>query len=143
MIPLLPSVATVCFNPAGDLLQCGASSLRLKTDVRSFSGGLEIVRRLRPISFRWKENGTADVGLGAEEVAEVAPSFVFSNREGEVEGVKYERLNMVVINAIKEQQTQIEHQQKQIEQQQKQIESLKQIVCLAHPDVEVCKSIGK
>jgi len=31
----------------------------------------------------------------------------------------------------------------EIEQQQKQIESLKQIVCLAHPDAEVCKAGGK
>jgi len=41
-----------------------------------------------------------------------------------------------MLNAIKEQQA-------QIEQQQKQIEGLKQIVCLAHPDAEVCKATGK
>jgi len=135
-IPQLPTNAQLCFNINGDLLQCGASSLRLKSDVRSFIGGLDIVRRLRPISFQWKESGMADIGLGAEEVAEVAPSFVFSNSTGAVTGVKYERLNMVLINAIKEQQA-------QIEQQQNQIESLKKLVCLAHPDAEVCKAGGK
>ncbi len=107
-IPLLASVASVCFNPAGDLLQCGGSSLRWKNNVQPFLGGLDIIRRLRPISFTWKENGLPDIGLGAEDVAKVAPSLTFVNSKGEAEGVKYERLNLLLINAVKEQQSQIE-----------------------------------
>jgi hypothetical protein len=117
-IPLLPSAAAVCFNQAGDLLQCGASSLRLKTNVHPFLDGLDIVRRLRPISFNWKKGGAKDIGLGAEDVAKVAPSLTLINGKGEAEGVKYERLNIVLINAIKEQQEQIVRQQLQIEQLQ-------------------------
>ncbi len=113
-IPLEASFAQVCFNQAGDLLQCGGSSLRWKTNVRPFFGGLDIVRRLRPINFNWKESGQPDIGLGAEDVAKVAPSLTFVNSKGEAEGVKYERLNIVLINAVKEQQQEIERQQKQI-----------------------------
>jgi chromosome segregation ATPase len=65
------------------------------------------VRRLRPISFNWKENGLADIGLGAEEVAQVAPSFVSTNRQGEIVSVKYDQLSALFINAFKEQQAQI------------------------------------
>ena len=108
VIPLQASVASVCFNSAGDLLQCGGSSLRWKTNVRPFLGGLDIVRRLRPINFKWKESGLPDIGLGAEDVAKVAPSLTFVNSKGEAEGVKYERLNIVLINAVKQQQEQIE-----------------------------------
>ena len=114
-IPLEGSAAAVCFNQAGDLLQCGASSLRLKTNVHPFLDGLGIVRRLTPISFNWKEGGAKDIGLGAEDVAKVAPSLTLINGKGEAEGVKYERLNIVLINAIKEQQAQIVRQQVQIE----------------------------
>lgn len=106
-IPLEPSGASLCFDFNGNLLQCGASSLRFKTNVQPFLGGVDIVRRLRPINFNWKESGLPDIGLGAEEVAKVAPSFAFTNDKGEVTGVKYERLNMLLINAIKEQQAQI------------------------------------
>jgi hypothetical protein len=116
VIPLEASAAAVCFNSAGDLLQCGASSLRFKTNVRPFLGGLDIVRRLRPINFNWKESGSPDIGLGAEDVAKVAPSLTFVNSKGEAEGVKYERLNLLLINAVKEQQDQIVRQQLQIEQ---------------------------
>ena len=38
----------------------------------------------------------------------------FTNSKGEITGVKYERLDLLLINAVKEQQQQIERQQKQI-----------------------------
>ena len=47
------------------------------------------------------------------------------NEQSDVEGVKYERIGVVLINAIK--------------QQQSQIESLKRLVCLDHPNAEICK----
>ena len=106
-IPLEASAAAVCFNALGDLLQCGASSLRLKTNVKSFVTGLNLIRRLQPISFEWKDGSGYDIGLGAEDVAKVAPFLTLTNRDGEVAGVKYERLNILLINAINEQQQQI------------------------------------
>ncbi|HVF48377.1 MAG TPA: tail fiber domain-containing protein, partial [Pyrinomonadaceae bacterium] len=116
---------TVCFNPLGDLLQCGSSSLKWKTDVRPFNLGLETVLRLRPINFNWKESGLADFGLGAEDVAKVAPELTLTDEQGEVKGVKYDHLNVVFINAFKEQQAQIEAQDRRNEAQQKQIETLR------------------
>ncbi|HXJ72539.1 MAG TPA: tail fiber domain-containing protein, partial [Candidatus Dormibacteraeota bacterium] len=61
-IPAGSHVGTVCFNPAGDLLYCEGSSLRFKINVRPFRAGLDIIRRLRPISFNWKEDGKPDIG---------------------------------------------------------------------------------
>jgi hypothetical protein len=95
-------------------LNCNGSSLRFKTNVQPFLGGLNVITRLRPISFNWKEGGLPDIGLGAEDVARVAPSFVFTNSRGEVEGVRYERLNMLLINAVKEQQKEIEQLRAQV-----------------------------
>ncbi len=120
-IPLEASFGSVCFNQAGDLLQCGASSLRWKTNVQPFLGGLDIVRRLRPISFNWKEGGQPDIGLGAEDVARLAPSLTLTNSKGEPEGVKYDRLGVVLVNAVIEQQAQIEQQRKQIESLKKRV----------------------
>jgi hypothetical protein len=80
-----------------------------------------MVRALRPISFTWKEDGRPDIGLGAEDVAKVDPSLTFTGSDGEVAGVKYERLNMLLINSVKEQQAQIEDQQNVISQQQEAI----------------------
>jgi hypothetical protein len=106
-IPPEASTGTVCFNPAGDLVQCG-SSLRFKTNVKPFVRGLDLIRLLRPISYDWRNGSGHDIGLAAEDVAQVAPSFTFKDDKGQISGVKYERLSIVLINAVKEQQKQIE-----------------------------------
>ncbi len=87
-----------------------------------------------------------DVGFGAEDVEKVDPLLVTYNK-GQVEGVKYDRISVVLVNAVREQQDQIEKQQQQItrqqtqlEQQRLQIESLKQLFCLGHPRANVCDS---
>lgn len=74
-----------------------------------------------------------DVGFGAEDVARIDPLFVSYNSKGEVEGVKYDRLSVLFVNAFREQQAQIEAQQKQIDE-------LRRIVCAQNPSAEVCKT---
>ena len=61
-----------------------------------------------------------DVGFAAEEVECVEPLLVTYNPKGEIEGVKYGQLTTVLVNAVKEQQAQIENQQKQIGEQEHQ-----------------------
>ena len=80
-----------------------------------------------------------DMGLVAEDVNAVEPLLTTLNKDGQVEGVKYDRVGVVLINAVKEQQAQIEAQQKQIEFQQKQIELLTKVVCSMNPKVEICR----
>ncbi len=109
-----------------------------KSDIQPFSDGLNIIRRLNPVSFKWKD-GSGDVGLNAEDVALVAPSLVTRNPNGEIEDVKEHSLDLVLINAIKEQQKQIDTQQELIRQQQLQIDALKKLVCDSHPVAETCR----
>jgi hypothetical protein len=135
----------LCRNGANEIATC-SSSLRYKTDVRPFLGGLDIVNRLRPIAFTWKQDGMRAIGLAAEEVEKVEPLLAFRNDKGEIEGVRYNELSAVFVNAFAEQQAQIQTQQAQIKQQQAQIkqqqqalEALKRLVCLSQPDAEACK----
>ena len=97
----------ICVDSANRLSFC-TSSLRYKDRVATFKDGLDLIQRLRPISFTWKGSGAPDIGLAAEEVAKVEPLLVTHNNEGEIQGVKYDQLNVVLINAIKQQQVQIE-----------------------------------
>ncbi|HEY6118345.1 MAG TPA: tail fiber domain-containing protein [Pyrinomonadaceae bacterium] len=113
----LPHTSTVCFDNPGNILDCNSSSLRFKTNVQPFRSGLDIITRLRPISFNWKSDGTKDIGLAAEDVAKIAPSLTYSDEKNELTGVKYDRLDILLINAIQQQQRQIAHQQQQIQKQ--------------------------
>ena len=132
-IPIVgTTTATVCFNALGDLLQCNASSLKWKTNVYPFSPGLKTVLELRPIRFNWKDDGQADFGLVAEDVARTAPDLVLVNEKGEAEGVKYEKLNLLLINAVKEQQAQIER----LEQQ---VKNLRRLICRKSLRLRECR----
>ena len=70
--------------------------------------GLDVIEQLRPVTFDWKESGEADLGLVAEEVAKVAPLLTTRNAGGQIEGVKYDHINAVLVKAVQEQQEQIE-----------------------------------
>jgi hypothetical protein len=113
----------LCWNNLNGRLASCSSSLRYKTDLRPFNRGLNLINRLHPITFKWKSDQSLDLGLGAEDVAKVEPLLVTKNEMGQVEGVKYDRLSAVFINAFKEQQNQIEQQRAQIESQADQIRS--------------------
>lgn len=130
----------LCIDTANqnELSLC-SSSLRYKQNVLPLAAGLNLLQRLRPVTFNWKESNLPDLGLIAEEVAVIEPLLVTLNPAGEIQGVKYDQLNVVLINAIKQQQAQIQGQAEQIKQQQLQINSLKSLVCLDHPNAEVCK----
>ncbi|MEO8574880.1 MAG: tail fiber domain-containing protein, partial [Pyrinomonadaceae bacterium] len=128
----------VCRNASNQLSTC-SSSLRYKSNAQSFFGGLDVVRRLRPITFNWKESGMRDVGFAAEEVEQIEPLLSIYNDNGEIEGVKYKQITTVLVNATNEQQTQIETQARQIEEQQKQIDALIKLVCISNPQADICK----
>jgi hypothetical protein len=128
----------LCRN-GGNLISNCSSSLRYKTNIAPFSNGLSFVNQLRPVSFDWKESGMKDIGFVAEEVALIDPKFIVYNADGEVEGLKYDRLSVVFVNAFKEQEKQIEAQQKQIESQKLMIDALKKIVCANNPGADVCR----
>ena len=127
----------LCHN-AGLVSNC-SSSLRYKDQLAPFTAGLELINRLRPITFNWKQSGERDLGLAAEEVAAVEPLLVFYNERGQVEGVKYDRINIALINAVRQQQTQIQKQNEEITRQRSEIDGLKIVVCQIRPDADVCK----
>jgi hypothetical protein len=87
------------------------------------------------------DNGALDLGLVAEEVNRIEPLLSSYNDKGEVEGVKYDRIGVVLINAVKEQQAQIEIQRKQIEEQQKVIDGLRTLICNKKRQAEVCRRL--
>jgi hypothetical protein len=114
---------TLCRNDLFQIASC-SSSLRYKTNIQAYSQGLDLVRKLRPITFDWKDGGAHDLGLVAEDVEAIEPLLTTTNHQGEIEGVKYDRLGVVLVNAVNEQQTVIESQQKRIETLESQVKAL-------------------
>jgi hypothetical protein len=109
-----------------------SSSRRFKEDIQDMgdsSGGL---LRLRPVTFRYRQpfadgSKPMEYGLIAEEVAEVYPDLVAHSADGQIESVKYQVLDSMLLNELQKQnrelQAQKQHAQKQdetIRQQQEQ-----------------------
>lgn len=100
----------------GDITATGAiteiSSLKFKTNINRLDNALDMVDRLRGVSFDWR---TADypnlrfsedqqIGLIAEEVETVIPQLVHSDNNGD-KSVDYSKLTAVLIEAVKELKT--------------------------------------
>ncbi|MGI6378900.1 MAG: tail fiber domain-containing protein [Patescibacteria group bacterium] len=82
------------------------SDRNLKTNIKTIDNPLEKITRLRGVYFNWKRDNTKGVGLIAQEVEKVFPELV-KGEEGN-KGVEYGNLVAPLIEAIKEQQKQIE-----------------------------------
>jgi len=102
------------------------SSIRWKEDVRTLQDPLQLVEQLRGVRYTWKEDGRADVGVIAEEVAEVLPEVVAFEDDGQVRGVNYGKLVSVLIEATKAQRHDLAAKEQTIEQQQQEIDALKE-----------------
>lgn len=91
----------LCRNGLLELSTC-SSSIRYKKEIHNYHLGLELIHRLRPVSYQWKADDSPDLGFIAEEIAKIDERLITRNKNGEVEGVKYDRLTIVLVNAIKE-----------------------------------------
>ena len=79
------------------------SDIRLKKDVKNITNGLEIINKLRPVSFKWKKNNNESIGFIAQEIEEVLPEFVRNTRlNGEpIKTIKQDKLIPYIVDSIK------------------------------------------
>ena len=98
-----------------------ASDLAYKKNVVPVKNAVEKLRLLNGVHFEYsdtaegvKSSETESIGVIAQEVEEVFPSIVRENKEG-LKAVNYSALVPVLIEAIKDQQLQLEAQQKEID----------------------------
>jgi hypothetical protein len=95
-----------------------SSDRRLKTNIKPLTYGLGELLRLKPVSYNWidpNQSKNTQLGLIAQEAREVIPEMVIGDESKGMLGVNYTELIPVLINAIKEQQKQIDDLKKQVE----------------------------
>jgi hypothetical protein len=84
------------------------SDIKLKENVVTLENSLDKIKAMRGVSFDWKDSGKSTIGLIAQEVEQVLPELVEHNEEDDVKTVSYANIVAVLIEAIKEQQVQID-----------------------------------
>ncbi|MCX7697673.1 MAG: DUF2341 domain-containing protein [Bacteroidales bacterium] len=95
------------------------SSSQWKSNIRPLEIQPQKLQLLQPVTFEWTTSHETDLGLIAEEVAKTFPMLVQYGNHGEILGIKYDRLSILLLEAIKTQQKEIEDLKKELEQLRK------------------------
>lgn len=90
------------------------STIRAKHDIAPIGSALPDLLKLRPVEFTWNNDygGGRDVGLIAEEVAQIFPN-VTSSRDGHVDSIRYSGVTALLVRGMQEQQEQLEAQRRE------------------------------
>lgn len=78
------------------------SSIRYKKDVVGIESTSDRVELLKPVRYKKIENEVEEIGLIAEDVAELFPEVVKYDNEGRPDGVNYSRLSVILLKAVQE-----------------------------------------
>jgi hypothetical protein len=107
-----------------------ASSERYKTEITTLAPASERLAQLRPVSFHLKTDpgGAIQYGLIAEEVNKVYPELVVRDKDGKMQGVRYDELAPILLNEMQRQQASIVSLTMQNGSQAAEISELKQQV---------------
>lgn len=97
------------------------SDISSKKEIKSLTGSLEKIMALKGVSFKWNDPvmpQTRQMGLIAQDVEKIFPEVVVTGPK-EKKGINYSALIAPLVEAIKEQQSQIEDLKLQIEEYRK------------------------
>jgi len=107
-----------------------ASSRRFKDEIKPMDKASETILALKPVTFRYKQEfdpgRTPMFGLVAEEVEKVNPDLVTRNDKGEVETVRYDAVNAMLLNEFLKEHSAFLKEQRKVEEQDATIARLKQ-----------------
>jgi hypothetical protein len=121
----------LCYT--GSLSQC--SDLHYKKNIRPLVNAIGLVKKLNPVYFNWKKDRFKDfipsskkqVGLIAQEVEKVIPELVSENSEG-YKSVDYSKMTPILIESVKEQQSQIEKLKKENQELKKRLQTIEELL---------------
>jgi hypothetical protein len=93
-----------------------ASDIRLKNNIVNLSGSDALLKvdQLQGVSFTWKGSGLKSLGFIAQDVEKILPELVSTDSAG-MKSMNYDGVIPVLVEAIKNQQSQINELKKEIE----------------------------
>src|SRR5580765_3478072 len=118
----------VVVNASGQL-GVAASSERFKDEIKPMDKASEAILALQPVTFYYKEEidptRTSQFGLVAEDVEKVNPALVIRDEQGKPLGVRYDKVNAMLLNEFLKEHRRVEKQSREILEQRAMITELK------------------
>jgi hypothetical protein len=105
------------------------SDAKLKTDIQTIANPIEKVMGLRGVNFKWKDNREEGVRIGfiAQEAIGVLPEVV---SDGETYSMQYAPITALLVEAIKEQQKQLNQKDKEILELKARLDAIEKFIKL-------------
>ena len=111
------------------------SDKRLKKDITSYDEGLDLIKKITPVRFKYNgkgktpNGGSEHVGIIAQDLQKIAPHMIITQEKDRDDGVEYLAVNgnaftYMLINAVQEQQEQIETLQNKYDELLQRLEAL-------------------
>lgn len=97
-------------SATGDISAYFSSDERLKDNIELIHNPIQKLKQIKGVSFDWNDQSTNtghDVGVIAQDIEKVLPELVATRDDG-FKAVRYEKIVALLIEAVKEQQSQIE-----------------------------------
>ena len=120
------------------LADASLSSRRFKKDIAPIDKISEGILALKPVTFHFKNDDTnyPQFGLIAEDVAEVNPDWITRDPQGEIYGVRYDTIPILLLNEFLKEHHQVQEQNSKIQQQEATIAELKSTVAQQQQGLE-------
>jgi len=123
------------------------SSARFKENVKPMNDASDEIFSLQPVTFRYKADFTKEktpqFGLIAEEVAKVDPNLIVRDAKGQIETVRYEAVNAMMLNELIKEHQKVQDQQKQIDKLTAQLKAQASALQKVSAQVELMKTAPK
>jgi hypothetical protein len=117
------------------------SSARYKRDIRDMGGASAGLMKLRPVSFRYKEDpsDTLQYGLVAEEVERVYPELVIRGTDDKVMSVRYLEFTALLLNELQKQHTELQKQTEKTQKLAQRLETKDQQIAVQQREIDALK----
>jgi hypothetical protein len=132
--------AAVFVNSDGQL-GTSTSSRRFKDQIKPMDKASEALFALNPVTFHYKKEidptGTSQFGLVAEEVEKINPDLVVRDGKGQVNTVRYDQVNAMLLNEFLKEHRKVQEEEVTIAELRKEMEAV--VVRLKEHDSRIQK----
>jgi hypothetical protein len=120
-----PGSTVAVLIDSNNVLGTAVSSGRFKHDIKPMDKASEALLALKPVSFKYNydKKGSTQYGLIAEDVAQVDPHLVLY-RDNEPYTVKYDQINVMLLNEFLKEHKKVEEQQASISQLKSEMQTM-------------------
>ena len=116
------------------------SDRRFKTEIKPLNNLTDDLRKLNPVTYKWKTSGLPAYGFIAQELQKVFPDLVRKNGPDGSMTVDYIQLTPILIKGFQEADAENQRLKKSLSHLEQEVEMMKKMMCRHENDPSLCKT---